>query len=346
MDYFWNFIELGILIILVIILILLIVNKKNNINKIEESDILCHDKESRRREERRRREEIKRREKESSILSSRIENQLQLQKKHLSDLENDLYLKFEGNSKTYTKFSRNDNPPLHSKLCDIFGLNKDEKILYCRRYGFAFASDNYFIITEKGVGFSSIGDILDFYYIEELIERGDKIEFRDNKEVLLELFVDDCVYVTSKSEKLITSMNNFLKKYKSPLDIYHEAGFEALEKKLTPILPVLIEKIGNYHQGWKKVLRANYKFLLASEGEKCKNYSREALDDITDVEKMVDMNTEADIYYRCELLKVRIKMLNHEDPIEIKKILDTIEGKSENPEIQDEAAELRRELIL
>lgn len=341
MNQTWIFIELGIIVLLIAIIIWLFIFYKR---KKEISGLNIGNKSNLKKE-------ASRRKKESDILLKKIDKELQFQKKLLSDLSEGIYCNFEGIPKTYINLSRESNRELHSLICDMFHLVREEKILYLRIYKRLIGSDSFFIITEKGFGYAPYRDpeeFLLFEDIKELIKRNGYIEFRDYDDVI-NYYVeeDDLTYDWDRQEKLINLLNTFLTQYKSKLDIFLDAGFEALENKLIPILDDIIEEVGNYNEGWKKILNANYKYLSASEGKDIKNNIRDAIYDIIDVKNMLKDDKTGRIYCMSELLRAKIMLLDpKEDHIEIKKIIDTVAKTAKDSDVKDEANKLRRELQL
>lgn len=340
MNQTWIFIELGIIVLLLAIIIWLFIVYKR---KKEISGLNNGNKNNLKKED-------SRRKKESDILQKKIDKELQFQEKLLSDFSKDIYLNFEGSPKTYLNISKDTDSKLHSKLRDLFHLGREEKILYVRIYERTFGSDSFFILTEKGFGYAPRKNPKEFLLYEdinELIERNGYIELRNKNDEPNYMKADDFTYDWDRQEKLINLLNTFLTQYKSNLEIFLDAGFEALENKLTPILLDIIEEVGNYNEGWRKVLNANYKYLLASEGEDIKNNIRDAIYDIIDVKNMLEDDKTGRIYCMSELLRAKIMLLDpKEDHIKVKKIIDTVAKTAKDSDVKDEANKLRRELQL
>ena len=297
------------------------------------------------------------REKESKELKKKIDDKLKQHDSLLAKLKEELVNRYRDMPKTYTNLTRINNPELHFTLSEYFGLSREENILYCRRYTRTFGSDSFFIITEKGFGYAPYRkpeDFLLFEDVSELIKADDlnEIMFINNHdETVFCVDADDFIYGCT-SDELIKEINRFLSQYQSPLDIYLDAGFEALDRKLTPILSDIIDiiqHIGNYTERWEELflLQAGYKYVLAEDGVDVKHNAREAFDNITDIEKSWQDKKNSTIYCACELLRAKIMLLEEEaDHMEIKKILDAVAGNAENPNIKDEANLIRRQLKL
>lgn len=342
MDYLYIYVAVGIIIILLIVIVILLSarNKKSQNSHNKDGYTFEVDK-----KEERRRNQI------SNQISADIKTQFSKQKENLRRLSKRLTEDYESIDKTWVNIDRFNYPNLHNELVNLFSLRKDERILYCRRYEKWLGSDTFFIITDGGIGYAprrevfpmaEFGEIKDFIAngnagIVEVIDVYGESGFIDGED-----FTYNCSNIN-----LANILNNFLQKYKSEFDIYFDACNEALQEKATPILPSLIEKVGEINKNWANIFRANYKLLLCEDGIDIKDNSREAIYDIENILNLAGEEDKDDnIINMCLVLKAKLMLLNNEDQMDIKKLIDTVLGSNCDQFVIDEANRVRRKLTL
>lgn len=265
-------IALGVIVVLVIAIISLLVGR-------------THSKDSTRREETANKQEKKRREREGDRIKQAMEAELVSQDKALSSLKYYIRREYKNVSKTYLDISRSSHQNLFNTLQQLFDLEPNDHILYCRRYERTFGADSFLIIMEDKIGYAPERRPLGFLYFEDIDkfnEDGCGIQIMGAEEDLGYVSSEDFTYNNSGST-LAHYLNVYLKKYKSECTIYRDACFDALESKATSILPELICKLENYDQLSACFVRAGYKYILCEDGISIQDNWREASYDIENI---------------------------------------------------------------
>lgn len=338
MDYLYLYIIGGVIVVLLIVIVVLLSIRTKSSTYSRQSFNL--DK----KEDRRRR-------KVSNQISQEIKTQFEIQRKKLVELRNKLENEYGSVGKTEVNITRLSHPNYHSELIRLFDLNKDEDILYCRRYEKLFGSDTFFIITEYGIGYAPRREVFPFVGFGEIKEFN---AYSGNAYVEIKDIYGESGYVETEDftydgshVKLAKILNDFLTGYKTPFDIYFEACGEALDQKATPILPSLIENISEINRNWANFFRANYKFILCEDGIDVKDNSREASYDIENILRLAEeKDKDENVINSCLVLKAKIMLLNNEDHTEIKKLIDTVLGSKCDQFVLEEANNVRRKLVL
>lgn len=236
MNNLYIYIGGAVIIVLLIILVILLfirIKGKNKSSGLSRTDRGVDNKEERRRKN------------VSNQISQNIKAQFEKQRKKLDSLRGRIKFEYENICKTEVVITKSSHPSYHSQLIRMFDLNKEDVILYCRRYEKVFGSDSFFIITENGIGYAPNREVLPMCAFDEIREFNVlygyvEVVFKDGETGLID---SEHFTYNGTSEKLVKTLNNFLSGYKSPFDIYFDACSNALEEKATPILPSLIEKV-------------------------------------------------------------------------------------------------------
>lgn len=142
--------------------------------------------------ERSRRAEQSRRDRAANRIRTEIEQALKDSEHHLqSYISNLKRVITERDKKIFFNVAKRTetNPPhLFDKLQTLFKLHRDAEILYCRRYYYAFGSNEYFIITKDGFAFGTDTELrwlADFEEIADLSCSDLAVSFNYDLKVLL-----------------------------------------------------------------------------------------------------------------------------------------------------------------
>lgn len=354
MDQNLLFILIVIAIILLLVVVVILIA-----NRISKSKADCSNDSREDADEIERRQEaaneIKRRQEAANGIKKKIKDGL----REIAEINTRFKVKlknsFGDRKNTYVISSRKDNPDQHEDVVQIFlgRVNRDDSILYFRRNTFLFGSDNFFIITQKGIGYAPSKQVEFFYTFDEINSVGwydDFIVIETDYDEGEYLPVEDFVYCHDDKIDLIEMINGYLNRMKTELSVYIDAGFEAINKKALPIIPTIIEKIGTINPLWKRFFSAYYKYLLASDGVDVVNNCQEAIyliDDMEDEFKDCDNPYEIGFYCHLELLRAHVMLINErEDHMEIKRVIDKLAGGNKDSDLQEDINIIRRQLII
>lgn len=337
MENLYIYVLSGVIVLLFIIILVLIFTRQKG-HKLEKSNNL--DK----KEERRRRQM-------ADKISADIKNEFDKQKQKLIRLKNQLKSEYETVGKTYVSFGNNTNPSFHNELCRLFDLNRDDYILYCRRYEKWLGSDTFFIILEDRIGYAPRREPLPYIWFDEI----EQFNASDNNEyVEISLKNGEVEYIESEDftyngtqVELASILNNFINRYKTPYDIYFDACGRAIDERATPIIPTLIDKVSEYNKNWGDIFTANYKLILCEDGIDVNHNAREATDAVNNILKLTGAEDSDDnVINGCLVLKAKLMLVTNEEHTDIKKVIDTVLGSKCEQFVKDEAYKVRRKLIL
>lgn len=299
------------------------------------------------------RKDAKRRQEAANEIKKKIEDGLREAAEINTRFKIKLKNSFGNRKNTYVISSRKDNPGQHEDVVQVFSgiVNRDDSIWYFRRNTCLFGSDEFFIITQKGIGYAPSKQVEFFYTFDEINSigwYGDFIKIETVYDEVGSVWIDDFVYYLDDKIDLIEMIRGYLNSMKTELSVYKDAGFEAIDKKALPIIPTIIEKIGTINLQWKRFFSAYYKYLLASDGVDVVNNCQEAIyliDDMEDEFKGCDNPYENGIYCQLELLRAHVMLLNEkEDHMEVKRVIDKLAGGNKDSDLQEDINIIRRQL--
>lgn len=354
------YISAAIVLLLLIVSIYYFVNKSQN-NKLshnERSNESSYKTERGKETKKAERAEVKRRAEAAKRIEAEINDELQKQKNlFVHYIANLKYFIKETQKKTFfnlTRYTKTDPSNLFFILSKSFKIPTEDKIYYCRRNSSTFGSDDYFIITDNAFAFGdSNGEKwnLKFEWLSQIEDCGDYVSFGDDDEILDWEYI---LYYGSLKEKadFIEDTNKFLKSYKTEEDILIDAALSAADEKALSLLSNLKDKLGTASP-IKKYISASYYFLCAEDGdnrkndlERSNNYLQDAINDLKEYSKEDESDVKKyPLYGYCEILKLRILLLNGKEDIEaLKQSLKEYMGNDYPKGVRDAAERFYSEI--
>ncbi len=290
--------------------------------------------------------ETNRRHQAAKRIEKNLKNQFDKQSQNISSFKSNLKKSFSDTKKTSVNVTKNSDPELHSRLCGMFGLNRNELIWYCRRTTCWLGSDDFFIISERGFGYapsSEFSGFIPFGEVREVNVYNSSFRLIMNDGDIIPLILDQTIYDLSDTDVFINIVNKFLKDYRADLDILCEALDEALDEMALDLAKSLINEVEKLSEELGAFYNARLRIAWASDNINKADNLQEANYYVIDLKKQA--KGDKFVESLCHILEAQIMLERGDDHYEIKKIIDAIDGDEERY-LRNQILKLRRMLTL